>query len=608
MQGALAIELDELGSRLGAYIAERAPRFRAWRKRVRELLDVERKRLKLHDLVPQVLTTFVRNRLIDEVYLPLLGDNLAKQLGAAGEGKRTDRMGMLLLISPPGYGKTTLMEYVCSRLGLVFMKINGPALGHDVTSLDPADAPNATARQEVERINLAFEMGNNVMLYLDDIQHTSPELLQKFISLCDGQRKIEGVWRGQTKTYDLRGKKFCVAMAGNPYTESGERFRVPDMLANRADTYNLGDILEGKSDVFALSYVENALTSNPVLAPLASRDPADVHQLIRMARGGETNTATLKHGYSSVELQEIVGVLQRLLKVQETVLKVNLQYIASASQDERFRTEPAFKLQGSYRNMSKLAARVVAAMNDEELRRLVDDHYAGEAQTLTSGAEHNLLKLAEMLGRQTPEQKARWDEIKKGFARAKLLGGNEDDPVARVTAQLSGLGIQLETIGDAIRVASSKAPAAEKAGAARAETTLASPELMANLRELREAVLQVAKATADSSARAPAAPVIPAAPATDLAPFLEKLEQTLKAVADKSGPKPKSGVRPPPDWARQVELIEAALSPLRELAAKQLQSGDESLKAMGVWKGVNEALELLRAVRPLGNPAARNQK
>ena len=81
-----------------------------------------------------MLTSFVRNRLIDEVYLPLVGANLAKQLGAAGENKRTDLMGLLLLVSPPGYGKTTLMEYVASRLGLVFVKVNGPALGHDGAS------------------------------------------------------------------------------------------------------------------------------------------------------------------------------------------------------------------------------------------------------------------------------------------------------------------------------------------------------------------------------------------------------------------------------------------------------------------------------------------
>ena len=96
-------------------------------------------------------------------------------MGTVGDNKRTDLMGLLMMISPPGYGKTTLMEYVANRLGLIFMKINCPSLGHDVTSLDPAKAPNATAQNELEKLNLALEMGNNVMLYLDDIQHTNPE-------------------------------------------------------------------------------------------------------------------------------------------------------------------------------------------------------------------------------------------------------------------------------------------------------------------------------------------------------------------------------------------------------------------------------------------------
>ena len=56
------------------------------------------------------------------------------------------------------------------------------------------------------------------------------------------------------RTYDLRGKKVAVVMAGNPYTESGGVFKVPDMLANRADTYNLGDISRAHAEVFALSF------------------------------------------------------------------------------------------------------------------------------------------------------------------------------------------------------------------------------------------------------------------------------------------------------------------------------------------------------------------
>ena len=128
-------------------------------------------------------------------------------------------------------------------------------------------------------------MGNNVMLYLDDIQHTHSEFLQKFISLCDAQRRIEGVWRGRTRTYDMRGKKFCVVMAGNPYTEAGEKFQIPDMLSNRADTRNLGDMLSGYEDAFAMSYIENAMTSNSVLAPMAARDYGDIYKMIDLAAG-----------------------------------------------------------------------------------------------------------------------------------------------------------------------------------------------------------------------------------------------------------------------------------------------------------------------------------
>ncbi len=32
------------------------------------------------------LSSFVRNKLINDVYLPIIGDNMAKQIGALGEG------------------------------------------------------------------------------------------------------------------------------------------------------------------------------------------------------------------------------------------------------------------------------------------------------------------------------------------------------------------------------------------------------------------------------------------------------------------------------------------------------------------------------------------
>lgn len=327
------------------------------------------------------------------------------------------------------------MEYVANRLGLIFMKINCPSLGHDVTSLDPAKAPNATAQNELEKLNLALEMGNNVMLYLDDIQHTNPEFLQKFISLCDGTRRIDGVWQGQTKTYDMRGKKFCVVMAGNPYTESGEVFKVPDMLANRADIYNLGDILGGTADIFALSYIENALTSNSVLAPLANRDMADVYALIDKAKG-IANTHELSYNYSLTEINEIVAILQKMFAIQDVILQVNQAYIASAGQDDNYRTEPAFKLQGSYRNMNKMTEKLSSVMNQAELNQLIDDHYLGEAQLLTKGTESNLLKLAELRNVMTAEQAERWQQIKADFMRNKAMGGDSNDTGNRIVAQL----------------------------------------------------------------------------------------------------------------------------------------------------------------------------
>ncbi|MEK6200433.1 MAG: ATP-binding protein, partial [Psychrobacter sp.] len=443
-QQTLTFAVDDFLNRLHHHDTQVIPAYRRYLAMRSEILHESKETLRLDEFMPRPLSSFVRNRLINESYLPLIGDNLAKQMGTVGEDKRTDLMGILMMISPPGYGKTTLMEYVANRLGLIFMKINCPSLGHDVTSLDPEKAPNATAREELNKINLAFEMGNNVMLYLDDIQHTHAEFLQKFISLGDGTRRIDGVWQGKTKTYDMRGKKFCVVMAGNPYTESGEAFKVPDMLANRADIYNLGDIMSGMEEVFALSYIENSLTSNTVLAPMANRDLSDVHRLIKMAKTDNINLAQaqssdLTYPYSTSEVNEIIAILRHMFRVQEVILDVNQAYIASASQDDKYRVEPIFKLQGSYRNMNKMTEKLSAVMNESELNQLIDDHYLGESQLLTQGAESNLLKLGEMRGVLTEAETERWAQIKADFLRNKAMGGEDGDTGARIVAQLVDL-------------------------------------------------------------------------------------------------------------------------------------------------------------------------
>ncbi len=427
------------------------PRFHELHALKKAIVDDAREVMRLEEFKPHVLTSFVRNRLIDNVYLPLLGDNLAKQIGVAGAGTRTDRMGLLLLISPPGYGKTTLMEYIANRLGIIFMKINGPAIGNRVTSLDPAEAPNAAAREELKKLNLSLEMGDNVMIYLDDIQHCNPELLQKFISLCDAQRKIEGIYKGRSRTYDLRGKKVAVVMAGNPYTESGEMFKVPDMLANRSDTYNLGDIIGDSADYFKLSYIENSMTSNSSLSKLATRSRKDIHGVIRIAETGSREGVELEGNYASEELAEFVSVMKKLLRIRDVILTVNLEYIRSASQADEFRTEPSFKLQGSYRNMNRIAGRASPIMNDEELEQLIFSHYENEAQTLTTGAEANLLKFKELMNQLSEADAARWAEIKRTFGRNQLFSGTDDgDRMGQAVVQLGTFREGLEDIRDCL--------------------------------------------------------------------------------------------------------------------------------------------------------------
>ena len=227
-------------------------------------------------------------------------------------------------------------------------------------------------------------------------------------------------------------------MAGNPYTESGDKFQIPDMLANRADIYNLGDIIGDSADAFKLSYLENSLTSNSILAKLAMKSQADVHTLIKVAQSGSQDGVQFEANHSADEVREYVSVLQKMLVIRDTVLSVNQEYIRSAAQADAYRTEPPFKLQGSYRDMNKMAEKVMPIMNEQELKTLINTHYENEAQTLTSGAEANLLKFKELHKALNEADQQRWDAIKAVFQkqqRTKSYGQN-------------GMGQAVETMED----------------------------------------------------------------------------------------------------------------------------------------------------------------
>lgn len=445
------VDYHDFLQKINYFINDSVPTFNEFTQLKENLVQRFRKSLKINELKPRVLTSFVRNKLINEVYFPLIGSNLAKQLGVAGDNKRTARMGMLLLISPPGYGKTTLMEYLANTMGLNFVKINGPTIGHSITSIDPAEAKTSGAREELKKINLSFEMADNVMLYLDDIQHCSSEFLQKFISLADGQRKMDGIFEGESKTYDLRGKRFCVIMAGNPYTESGEKFQIPDMLANRADVYNLGDVIGGSDHLFKLSLLENAIVENQFIQKVAGKSFSDFYNLINYIETKSELMPDLEGNHTQQDVDDFLAVIRNAIAVRDVVLKVNQNYILSAAMKDSYRTEPSFKLQGSYRDMNKLVSQIVPLMNKKEIDQLILTHYESESQTLTSDSEANLLKLKEIARLLSAEESERWEQIKDIFRKNnKFAGIGQDNQTQQVLSQLAEFNDNLEGIKQAL--------------------------------------------------------------------------------------------------------------------------------------------------------------
>ena len=115
----------------------------------------------------------------------------------------------------------------------------------------------------------------------------------------------------------------------------------------------------------------------------------------------------------------------------------------------QYRTEPPFKLQGSYRNMSKLVASVVPMMNDQEIDQLLISHYEGESQTLTADTESNLLKLKEIGNYLTPTEQQRWEQIKAIFAKNNKHGGLDQND--KMFAQLLEFNDNLQGIINAIK-------------------------------------------------------------------------------------------------------------------------------------------------------------
>jgi hypothetical protein len=134
-----------------------------------------------------------------------------------------------------------------------------------------------------------------------------------------------------------------------------------------------------------------------------------------MVFAASINRCTCAGAYPLEELSEVIAAMKKLIRVRDVILKVNREYIRSAVQSDQYRTEPPFQLQGSYRNMNRIAEKVVPIMNDQELQTLILSNYENDAQTLTSNTESNLLKFKELMGILTGEESRRWASIKHTF-------------------------------------------------------------------------------------------------------------------------------------------------------------------------------------------------
>jgi hypothetical protein len=213
----------------------------------------------------------------------------------------------------------------------------------------------------------------------------------------------------------------------------------------------LGDIIGDTADTFKLSYVENCLTANASLAKVASRSHKDIYSFITLSEFPQQDGLEFEGNYTPEEMSEITSVLKKLTKVRDVILSVNQQYIASAAQADAYRTEPPFKLQGSYRDMNKIAEKILPIMNAHELDTLIRSHYESESQTLTTGAEANLLKFKEMIGWLTEGDETRWNDIKATFRKnQKMLGFDGSDRMGQVLSQMADLGDHLDGIKKAL--------------------------------------------------------------------------------------------------------------------------------------------------------------
>ena len=255
-----------------------------------------------------------------------------------------------------------------------------------------------------------------------------------------------------------------------------------------------------------------------------------------------------------------------------------------------------------------------------------------------------------MRGTLTEEQAERWKAIKRDFGRNKMMGGDDQDPIMKVTNVLAALGDKLEDIGGNISKAGERTKAVEAAPQEEKNPAL---DLAPYLQSLQAAIQAIAdrpvkveapkvtvKADLGSQMPAPAATPPPASgggapppqfvssPMPDLAPYLEGLQEVIKALADRPvnmapmPPMPSMSAPPPPSMttapthqaiettfpasAQTSELGSKVVPVLRQVAemirgprSKTILLDGRLVDAFDALRDAEDLQDVLAALRPL---------
>jgi hypothetical protein len=227
-------------------------------------------------------------------------------------------------------------------------------------------------------------------------------------------------------------------------------------------------------------------------------------------------------------------------------------------------------------------------MNDDEVHELIVDHYRGESQTLTTGAEANLLKFKELIGIMTDEERARWDDIKKVF-KQNTRGGDQKDPVNRVVAQLSGFQTGLEAIQQTLAEAVAK-PAPQQPP----------PQVVIDLESISEnlkALQALARQDGQGRAKLPELKV-------DLTPIGKALESLREAIMERSGPAATGKEEKPVLWNEQLNL---GMKALREDLSHAITSVHSGAMAEGM-KWMEHEMEMVHSTLATLKDIAKRQR